>query len=635
VKPVVLVITCDELAERKQKCMKHFAEMGVEASYLRGIYGKSWGLETTHEFEPGQRISSGHVALDINHYFAWQVLLFILPDGDSYGIVFEDDAVLPKDFYATVAGVVDELSDVMLDWDLVFLGSGDAGIRTWDKVTERIGGPNSRYCREQFPWGTHALMIRKKAIPTLMARMSIAERNMDQQLYLRVLKDNHVNWCMVLPSLVQQRTYDHAGVGKPEWAPSTIDKVENLRLDQEKVFVVSPELHGLTMAKIDPNPCLYRGEFIDDMGTTLIDGRAKSVVVSECARFNVACHSSTHITDVFVQDEKARPCATCGVRLALRKNDNVVRLPVPEGHFNPTMAWYKDRLILITRDSWGHSALGLWHLKNGNAFSLGSDNWQVEPIASLRSEHPDAPRLEDPRAFLAYDSKGNLKLHASVSLPDGYPPKVVRVGYVRFSEDLSRIEYTRIYESPLGSAYEKNWVFFLDENQEMKWVYATKPEHIILDKRGQIDSRTRNKLPWRGGALRGGATPYYSGDRYVHFTHGCLKLVRGNVYSLGCTEFSASWPYNVLRQTPIPLLWPDNNELEKVVKRNVLFPGGVICNGKDYLVVAGAEDTYCVMARIPVADVEAAMTDTAEEDRAVTIRSTSIALGTQFEKANK
>ena len=131
--PPVFVIYCPELAERERVTRQHFAERGVTATWWRSIHGKSWHIETTAEFEPGQRISQGHCGLNLGHWTLWGHMSHVLPD-DSYGIVFEDDAVLPKDFYPTVAGVVDELMGVMPDWDLVFLGSGDAGVRTWDKV---------------------------------------------------------------------------------------------------------------------------------------------------------------------------------------------------------------------------------------------------------------------------------------------------------------------------------------------------------------------------------------------------------------------------------------------------------------------------------------------------------------------
>jgi predicted GH43/DUF377 family glycosyl hydrolase/GR25 family glycosyltransferase involved in LPS biosynthesis len=663
--PVCLVITCDQLAERKAKCIEHFREKGVRATFMRGLHGVSAGLRTVREFETGQTISSGHVALILNHYTAWQCLDLILRDSDDYGIVFEDDAVLPDNFSEEVFKVKEELFHLLPKWDLVFLGSGDAGIRTWNKITERLGGPTSRYCRQSWPWGSHALMIRKKAIPILSRLMAVAERNMDQQLYDRVLKDNHLEWCMVLPSLVQQRTYDHKSIGMPEWKPSTLDNPAEEKTQQQP-FEVSREQYAATMKLIDPYECIYRGEFMEETGIgavqeecsycggtgriygerlTLADipeqcgmccngfiTKNKSIVLSECARLNVPCHVRVDVNDVVLGERKVISCATCDVRSEIHRNTNVVKLPIPDGHFNPSMCLYRgEQLIVATRDSWGHSALGLWKLKNSKDDWLGE--WSVEPIGSFRSSHPDAPRLEDPRLHLMDG------FYAALNLPDNYPPKLVRVGTVKFKTDLSGIDEIQIYDSPFGNAYEKNWVPFLYCGMR-RWIYGIKPEHIILNHNGEVVYKTDNKLPWKGGALRGGATPVLvrkpDGSRcYYHFAHGCLKTPKGNCYTIGCVVFDYEPPHRVLRQTAVPLVWPEAyHGNEAVVKRNVVFPGGAVPHNNNWFIIAGRDDTDCVLYRLPFEEVEAALTDIPEIDEVVSIRQTPVSLGVLAKERN-
>lgn len=624
--PICLVIACDELAERKAKCVEHLRERGVRAIFLRGVYGLGWGLRTVKQFDPGQSISSGHVALNLNHFMCWQILDTMLQNSDDYGIVFEDDVVLPDNFADEVFKVYKELFRLMPHWDLIFLGSGDAGVRTWGKVTERIGGPDSRYCRQQDPWGTHALMIRKKAIPTLSRLMAIAERNMDQQLYQRVLKDNHLEWCMVLPSLVQQRTYDHKGVGKPEWKPSTIENPKEK--DEPQPQAVSPEQYAGTMKMIDPYECTYRGEFLEEVGEgdeislTELTGRKKSVVLSECARLGAPCHIRADVVDVTLDEQEVANCATCEIRGKRSYNTNVVKLPIPDGHFNPSMCFYRGEVIVATRDSWGHSALGLWRLNNSVKHDW-SGEWSVEPIGSFRSSHSDAGRLEDPRLYLK-----DGRLYASLNLPDGYPPKYVKVGTVRFEEDLSGIDQTRIYDSPHGCAYEKNWVRFAFEGKD-RWVYGIKPEHTILNEDGDVIHKTDNKLPWMGGALRGGATPIFVNGKWWSFVHGCLKVTKGNVYSVGCVTFDPNPPHRVLRQAAIPLVWPEayHDPNVNVVKRNVMWPGGAIFYRDHFWVILGIDDTYCAMCRLSFEEVERALTDIPETNSVVSIRETPVSLG--------
>lgn len=670
--PPVYVLYCAELPDRFAGIRREIIASGLTAQFWRGYHGRTWGLRTVHEFAPGQHIPSGHVGLNLGAWALWQHI-YLCEDRDARPddavIVLEDDAVLPPQFDLTVLEVLEDLEGNYPHWQLVFLGLAEREPHVWGKVTKRIGSkPDSRFCQLHEPFGTHAMMLRRSAFGVLLDNMTIAERNLDQQLWQRVLQPGLLNWCAILPSLIEQRTFDHRGTGKVEWAPSCIDEdslqdappaleVREQDLKRMAGFKVAEkrppaDLIAATNLLIDPFPCIYRGEPLEELG---INKFGRTVPLNQCARLNSACHSRP--VDTQVTSEEGQPtvlaCETCQYRLEMSGERTRPRLKLPDGHFNPSIAMWQGRLILATRDSWGHSKVALWALHNEQEDWTGE--WAAEPIASLASDHPEAPRLEDPRLFVGRDpDTGKPSLCAMFNLPDAYPPKVVRVGYVQFTDDLSRITRTEIFRSPHGNLYEKNWSPFLYGN-ELHWVYASKPHHVILGERETFT--TENPLPWTGGAMRGGAAPvfvpsyrfmvgdaehafrhgYFCGegypfgreDRYYHFFHGCLKRVQGSVYTVGCAVFEAKPPFKILRQTPTPLIWPDLPAAdEDVVKRYVVWPGGVVPHAGAWHLVLGVDDTFCRIVRLPYEEVEAQLAAVPERDSGITtIRDTAITKG--------
>lgn len=639
--PPVWIIYCKELPDRTAGAAKHFAERGVQVRWWRAAHGNTWGLDTRLEFDTGKRISPAHVSLNVSTWFLWSHLHAAQLDSDAV-IILEDDAVLPVDFHVQIETLQIDLNRDFPQWELVFLGLAQTEPHVWHNVTERIGPPNSCFCRLTDPFGTHAIMLRRRALPVLLDHMTYAERNLDQQLYQRVLAKGLLKWCAVLPSIVTQRTFDYTHSGRPEWVASTADPADpapvgplDLADARAAAGRVTAESQARHTGAVDPYPCIYRGEALDDFGTTTTGLRRSSVPVSQCARLNAPCHSKPTALPVSMQDTGAKvvACMLCSYRNEMRSDAPRGRLPLPDGHFNPSMLMWQGKLILATRDSWGHSKVSLWELNNDRPDWSGG--WTVTPIASCASAHPDAPRLEDPRLFVHRNPETNKEqLHCMFSLPDGYPPKLVQVGYARFAHDLQSIEHTEVMRSPNNNLYEKNWVPFSDEDG-LHWVYSTKPEHLIL---GDTQNwATPNPLPWCGGVIRGGAAPvlmYPMNEPnqirpvYYHFYHGALKRVQGTVYTIGVSEFESRPPYKVLRQTAVPLVWPDLPAVgEDVVKRYVLFVGGAVAHAGHWHLAVGVDDCHCRILRVPFDTVEQALNDAPETETNVSLRDTPLALG--------
>lgn len=632
-----LALYCAELPEREAALRHHLAERHVSATFFRSVHGRTWGLHTSLEYDKGKHLPPGHVGLNIGTWFAWQHL-WLRNDHDTQAyILFEDDVRLPEDYHQQLEKLEQELVQFP-DWDLVYLGLAENEPGVWHKVTDRVGGPSSRLCRLDCPFGTHAYMVRRRALPILMANMAKAQRNLDQQLWEQVLSRNLIRWCAVLPGIVQQRTYDHESTGKPEWAPSTIHQDDRPEERQQEKAVTEWQPHEVVVKSslmVDPFPCIFRGESLVEDG---VSSTKKLIPLSQCARLNEPCHSKPSLAGVgrveTQEGKEARWCGCCNLRLQMADTAARSRLPLPEGHFNPSLIWFGGRLVLATRDSWGHSRVALWELTN--KYGDWTGEWSCKPLASLGSDHPQAPRLEDPRLFTMPDpDNGSLRLCSMFNLPDGYPPKRVAVGYVRFLSDLTGIDRTEVFPSPNKCLYEKNWTpFWCDADQDLHWVYSTKPEHTIL---GRASYTTPNRLPWLAGVVRGGAAPvlveatdrtWHRNDVYYHFFHGCLKRVQGSVYTVGCSVFSAHPPFNVLKQTMLPLIWPDLPAVgEDVVKRYVIWPGGAVPHAGAWHLALGVDDTFCRIVRIPFQDLEAALTDQEETEPTVSLRDTPIARG--------
>jgi GR25 family glycosyltransferase involved in LPS biosynthesis len=336
----VYLIHCTELPERTEAALGHLLKRRVNnLTLVRSIHGKTWGIETTREYDEGKRISPGHVGLLIGHWIAWQVAAAkaaaVAADNNTPALILEDDVILPEDWQQQLDEVEAELADCFPDWELCMVGHCESEPQVWHKVTERVGGPSSRICRINLPFGTHAYLVRPSAIPKLLDLLPQggAVRNMDQQLFFNALQGNQIKWCAVLPALIRQRTFDYTRQGNPEWGPSTIDpndekeaafgyrvtetEARSIVGNAEPPPRITPEALAATLKMVDPLPCIYRGETLDSHG---LAEKKRTVTVSQCARLGVPCHSKPEkqVGKVRTADgDPVRVCESCELRTSM------------------------------------------------------------------------------------------------------------------------------------------------------------------------------------------------------------------------------------------------------------------------------------------------------------------------------
>ncbi len=176
---------------------KHFEEQALDVFMFYGVHGRTFGLRTVIPYEEdhsgsGYCITPGHVGLVLSHWCLWNVLQHL--PGDEF-LVFEDDVNLVPDFKNRFA---DAYSKLPMDWQFVFVG--------------HVGVPNNprtiNDSIQQVSWafGTHAYLVKRSALPTLLHTNRIVWSNIDIQLARRSLP--HLHTYAFAPSLAGQHSAD-------------------------------------------------------------------------------------------------------------------------------------------------------------------------------------------------------------------------------------------------------------------------------------------------------------------------------------------------------------------------------------------------------------------------------------------
>ena len=183
---------------------RHFADIGLNVNFFQGVHGRTWGLRTVKESNPGYIIPSGHVGLNLSYWALWQMLSF-MPENEF--LILEDDAYFDRTFIADFERAYNVLP---ANWQFCYVGHlGVSGAQTLP-VTDRLVR-----LRHGYPHGTHATLVNKTAIPWLLETQQRAEKHIDQQLATYSLPGLHTY--AFEPSLARQHSYESAQKNQPMW----------------------------------------------------------------------------------------------------------------------------------------------------------------------------------------------------------------------------------------------------------------------------------------------------------------------------------------------------------------------------------------------------------------------------------
>lgn len=154
-------ITLPEHPRHEVIARRHFAAMRLPVDFVWGINGNYAGLYTKHTYDydnpgTGHTKSPAEVGCYLSHYIVWSICLQ-LPD--DYFFILEDDVR----FHRNARERIDKaLKKCPADWDIIYIGSCNCGGKIITKAADELYVVSQPHC-------THAYMVRKKALPVLLA----------------------------------------------------------------------------------------------------------------------------------------------------------------------------------------------------------------------------------------------------------------------------------------------------------------------------------------------------------------------------------------------------------------------------------------------------------------------------------
>lgn len=285
-------------------------------------------------------------------------------------------------------------------------------------------------------------------------------------------------------------------------------------------------------------------------------------------------------------------------------------LPSPR-YQNPGLLRHKGKLWLAYRyhrmeTPTKRSGIGMVEIDASTGQSIGKSHHL--PLANpTGNEHH-----EDCRLFMLRGEP-----HISATCMVGYIPGVNytclmmygRLALVRNKWTVVE-EFTPQYGNNNGFSKEKNWVFF-EHEKKLHCIYATDPEHVVLEIDGdRVVREYKTKGPvWHWGHVRGGTPPVDLGDgRMLAIFHSSLPTeepphyVR---YYAAAYTFEKKPPFRILQISEQPILAGSEEDGHRVDPRYiegwkpyVVFPCGLVPDGKNWLMSFGINDWQCAVGRI-------------------------------------
>jgi GR25 family glycosyltransferase involved in LPS biosynthesis/predicted O-methyltransferase YrrM len=206
--PKTFCITLKDHPKRTEYVENHFKQHDLDVELFEGINAKKFGLSTKIPYTDDHLnwdkdcgtphfISQGHVGCILSHYMLWTIMEY-LPYGEY--LILEDDVELCEDFKEKLLDVKSRLPE---DWQYCFVGNcclnKEDSLQIDDGIIQTVTPP---LC-------THAYMIKKSALKTLIETNSIAWSHIDIQIQKRSL--SNLNYYVLDPPLADQLSITNPG----------------------------------------------------------------------------------------------------------------------------------------------------------------------------------------------------------------------------------------------------------------------------------------------------------------------------------------------------------------------------------------------------------------------------------------
>lgn len=190
--PRTFVLTVDRPIARFTATAAHLDSLGIKWERLNGFDNQLCKLSPVETFDldrAGERIGSKHIAACLSHYLLWTVMFH---SAEEVFWALEYDVRLVEDWRARYEQIMRDVPD---DWDLLYIGN----CCCQDRETKHIKGDVYEVL---YPLCGHAIQIRKRALPTLLAEHQRISMPLDIAMFYWSLPKLRVY--TVLPALVTQ-----------------------------------------------------------------------------------------------------------------------------------------------------------------------------------------------------------------------------------------------------------------------------------------------------------------------------------------------------------------------------------------------------------------------------------------------
>ena len=160
-----LCLTLRETPAREESARKHFAERGVDATFIYGIHAGTAGLMTKNPYEvddPGSGFNMGAHGVGIWVSFIMMFQIALQMEGEHF-FFLEHDANFDPNWKERFDQA---MKDVPADFDFLFIGNCCVGD---DRIKKHIKGDVYESKR---PMCNHAMVIAKKCLPFVIQTMS-------------------------------------------------------------------------------------------------------------------------------------------------------------------------------------------------------------------------------------------------------------------------------------------------------------------------------------------------------------------------------------------------------------------------------------------------------------------------------
>ena len=178
----IYVINLKKNTDRLEKFIEHSRKANVAVERFDAVNGKELEKDDPYIlrcFIKEHNLNPGQIGCALSHIKIWEDAV-----KNNYNniIVFEDDAVIPEDFWDKFDKVYNELPE---DWDLLLLGGTNLGGRIY---SDNLLVPDNRSGN----WGTFAMLINvnfiKKILKELKLNTTIDDYLINNYYYNKKLK---------------------------------------------------------------------------------------------------------------------------------------------------------------------------------------------------------------------------------------------------------------------------------------------------------------------------------------------------------------------------------------------------------------------------------------------------------------